>query len=93
MAAHHSQHPNEPPIAPNFLGHLTENGITMGFLLQKVDGEPACVNDLANCEAVLHRLHRLGMIHGDVNRYNFLVDRVSGSSVRLVDFEHAQKFE
>ncbi|KAI0452350.1 hypothetical protein F5B21DRAFT_516118 [Xylaria acuta] len=83
LAHYHSQHPNESPIAPNFLGHLTENGRTMGFLLQKVDGEPACVNDLANCEALLLRLHRLGMIHGDVNLYNFLVDRASGSSMRL----------
>ncbi|KAI5856719.1 alpha-galactosidase A [Durotheca rogersii] len=93
MARHHNQHPNESPIAPNFLGHLTENGRTMGFLLQKVNGEPACIDDLANCEALLRRLHRLGLIHGDVNRYNFLVDRISGSSIRLVDFEHAEELD
>lgn len=33
------------------------------------------------------------MVHGDVNWYNFLVDRVSGSSVRLVDFEHTEDFD
>ncbi|KAJ9142580.1 Lipopolysaccharide kinase (Kdo/WaaP) family protein [Coniochaeta hoffmannii] len=93
IARHHSQHPNESPITPDFLGHLTENGRTMGFLLQKVDGESACVDDLASCEALLRRLHRLGLIHGDVNRHNFLIDRVSGSGIRLVDFEHAEEFD
>lgn len=93
MARHQGQHPNEAPIAPSFLGHLTENGRTMGFLLQKFDGESACVGDLANCEALLRRLHRLGLIHGDANRHNFLVDRISGSGMRLVDFEHAEDFD
>ncbi|KAK7408213.1 hypothetical protein QQX98_009622 [Neonectria punicea] len=27
LARHQSQHPNESPIAPKFLGHLTENGL------------------------------------------------------------------
>ncbi|KAF5621947.1 alpha-galactosidase A [Fusarium sp. NRRL 52700] len=90
---HHSQHPNEPPIAPKFLAHLTENGRIMGLLLEKVDSEPACVDDLKHCETLLRRFHRdLGLVHGDVNRYNFLVDRFSGSGVRLVDFEHAEDF-
>ncbi|KAG9251496.1 alpha-galactosidase A [Emericellopsis atlantica] len=93
MARHHGQHPNESPIAPKFLGHLTENGRTMGFLLQKVHGRSACVDDLTNCEALLRRLYRLGLIHGDVNRHNFLVDSVSGSGMRLVDFEHAEEFD
>ncbi|KAB5559954.1 alpha-galactosidase A [Coniochaeta sp. 2T2.1] len=85
------------PVAPTFLGHLTENSRVMGFLLEKVEGrEPACVDDLAGCEALLSRLHRrVGLVHGDVNRYNFLVDRGSGSvgGMRLVDFEYAEEFE
>jgi hypothetical protein len=93
VARHHSEHINEPPITPNFLGHLTENGRIMGFLLQKVDGEPACVDDLGSCEALLRRLHRLGLLHGDVNRYNFVVDRVSRSGMRLVDLEYAEEFD
>ncbi|KAH7265456.1 uncharacterized protein BKA55DRAFT_590739 [Fusarium redolens] len=91
LADDHSQNPNESPIAPKLLAHLTENGRIMGLLLEKVDGESACINDLDHCETLLRRLHHdLGLIHGDVNRYNFLVDRVSGSGVRLVDFEHAE---
>lgn len=92
IARHQNQHHNESPIAPHFLGHLTENGRTIGFLLQKVDGEPANIDDLANCDALLRRLHSLGLIHGDVNRHNFLVDRVSGG-IRLVDFEHVEEFD
>jgi hypothetical protein len=94
VAGHRGQHPDESPITPDFLGHLTEDGRTMGFLLQKVDGESASVNDLAGCEALLRRLHRLGLIHGDVNRHNFLIDPASpGSGIRLVDFEHAEEFD
>jgi hypothetical protein len=30
----------------------------------------------------------MGLVHGDVNRYNFLVDRLN-RLVSMVDFEHA----
>lgn len=73
---------------------MTENGRIMGLLLQKVDGEPACTDDLPGCEALVRRLHGLGLIHGDVNRYNFLVDRASeGAGAHLVDFEHVEGFD
>lgn len=94
LADHASQKPDEPPIGPKFLSHLTENGRIMGLLLEKVDGESACIDDLGDCEALLRRLHRdLELTHGDVNRYNFLVDRASGGGVRLVDFEHAHDLD
>jgi len=41
---------------------------------------------------LLHRLHGMGLIHGDINRYNFIVDR-SNSNVRTIDFEHAEDFD
>ena len=34
----------------------------------------------------------MDMVHGDVNRYNFIIDRGSGC-VRVVDFEHVENFE
>jgi hypothetical protein len=34
----------------------------------------------------------MGLVHGDVNRYNFMVDRAKGY-VRMLDFEHAEDFE
>ncbi|EPE06010.1 alpha-galactosidase a [Ophiostoma piceae UAMH 11346] len=83
----------EPPIAPRFLGHITENGRPMGLLLEKVDGEPAGSADLAACEAVMGKLHDAGLVHGDPNRYNFVVDRRPGGGIRLVDFEFASNFD
>lgn len=81
-----------PAVAPAFLGHVAENGRVMGILLEKLEGEFASIDDLSACKELLSRLHRMNIIHGDVNRYNFMVDRVKGS-VRLVDFEHAEPHE
>lgn len=71
-------------LAPRFLGHIHENGRIMGFLLEKIEGRPACFQDLGICEAALGKLHELGLAHGDVNRYNFLVTE---EGVKLLDFE------
>ena len=66
----------------------------MGFLLEKSNEEPAGIDDLPSCEALLQRIYRhLRLLYEDVNRYNFLVVRVSGSGVCLVDFEHADVFD
>lgn len=92
-----SQRPDEAlPIAPEFLGHLVENGRVIGFLMEKLDGRPACLDDLTQCEALLRRLHGLGdlgLVHGDVNRYNFIVEEGPGGVIRLVDLEHAQDYD
>ncbi|KAH6688940.1 alpha-galactosidase A [Plectosphaerella plurivora] len=93
LMQHRRQHPEEPPMAPEFLGHLTENGRVMGFLLQKIDGGPACIDHLPDCEALVRRVHRLGMVHGDLNRYNFVINRARTGCVRLVDFEHFKDFD
>ncbi|KAF2964766.1 hypothetical protein GQX73_g8802 [Xylaria multiplex] len=79
-----------------FLGHLTENGRVMGFLMEKLEGRFACLDDLTQCAALLKRLHGLGdlgLVHGDVNRYNFIVEECYRGCVRLVDFEHAQDYD
>jgi RIO-like serine/threonine protein kinase len=41
---------------------------------------------------VLQKLHGIGILHGDFNRYNFIVDKSTGN-IRMVDFEHALHFE
>lgn len=83
-----------PLIAPEFLGHLTENGRVIGFLIEKLEGRVACLDDLTQCAALLKRLHGLGLVHGDVNRYNFIVEECCrGCVVRLVDLEHAQDYD
>ncbi|KAI1357929.1 hypothetical protein F5Y08DRAFT_351444 [Xylaria arbuscula] len=76
-------------IGPEFLGHITEAGRCIGFLMEYVDGaktaEPA---DLLACQRILAKLHALGIKHGDINKHNFLVrDR----EAVLIDLESARK--
>lgn len=71
-------------LAPRFLAHVHENGRIMGFLLEKIEGRSASIQDLSACETALGKLHELGLVHGDVNRYNFLVTE---EGVKLIDFE------
>ncbi|KAF8908140.1 hypothetical protein CPB84DRAFT_1767402 [Gymnopilus junonius] len=73
-------------IGPTFLGHLTENDRVIGLLVQRVEGRRANIDDLEACQAIVKRLHSLGVVHGDLNRHNFIV---SANSVTLIDFENA----
>ncbi|KAH7375369.1 hypothetical protein B0T11DRAFT_345320 [Plectosphaerella cucumerina] len=76
-------------IGPGFLGHLTEEGRVIGFILEYVeDARTAETEDLAACQGLLSRLHALGIKHGDINKYNLLLrhDRVV-----MVDFETAER--
>ncbi|KAG6094982.1 hypothetical protein E4U30_002883 [Claviceps sp. LM220 group G6] len=83
-------------IGPKFLGHLTEgsNGRIIGFVTEWLGGtrfaEP---RDLDGCKKVLARLHQLGIKHGDINKYNFLVREGEGheDEVFLIDFETARR--
>jgi len=79
-------------VAPAFLGHVAENGRVMGILLEKLNGDFASIDDLVVCEKTISTLHAMNVIHGDPNRYNFMIDRVKGD-VRLMDFEHAEPYE
>lgn len=86
------EHPgDQPPIAPKFLAQLTEEGRPMGFLLEKIEGQPAAPHDLPACESALRNLHKLGLVHGDMNRYNFIVEKGT-RRVRMIDFEHASLY-
>ena len=73
-------------IGPTFLGHLVEHGRVMGFLIEKVEGPYAHIGDLEACQAVTKRLHSLGIVHGDLNRHNFIISPVGAT---LIDFENA----
>ncbi|OJI89420.1 hypothetical protein ASPTUDRAFT_49037 [Aspergillus tubingensis CBS 134.48] len=72
-------------LAPRFLGHVHEHGRVIGFILEKIEGREAGIEDLVGCQAALKRLHDIGIVHGDVNRYNLVVR--DGGTVRLIDFE------
>jgi len=76
-------------IGPKFLGHVTEAGRVIGFVMENIDdARTAEPSDLAACQGVLMKLHSLGIKHGDINKHNFLV---RNEKVVLVDFETAQK--
>ncbi|OQD78752.1 hypothetical protein PENANT_c084G05762 [Penicillium antarcticum] len=75
-------------LSPRFLGHIHENGRIMGFLLEKIEGRAASIQDLSICETALEKLYELGFLHGDANRYNFLVTE---EGVKLLDFERLQE--
>lgn len=75
-------------IGPKFLGHVTERDRIIGFLLEKVDGHHTGTGDLEYCRQAVERLHSLGIVHGDLNRHNFLV---TASRAILIDFENARR--
>lgn len=78
-------------IGPKFLGHLVEEGRIIGFVMERIDtARHATPDDLALCQTKLSHLHRLGIIHGDVNKFNFLI---ADGHVIIVDFECARKCE
>jgi serine/threonine protein kinase len=76
-------------IGPKFLGHIAEEGRVIGFLMEEVaDARHATIEDLAACSESLGRLHRLGIVHGDTNKYNFLIN---AGGVTMIDFECARR--
>jgi hypothetical protein len=74
-------------IGPAFLGHLTEHGRVMGFLIEQVEGRHAHIDDLKGVRELTNRLHSLGIVHGDLNRHNFIVS--PDGRITLIDFENA----
>jgi serine/threonine protein kinase len=79
---------NGSNIGPEFLGYLTEEGRVIGFLIEHVEGRHATISDLPACEAVVRRLHRLHILHRDLNKHNFLI---SERGAVLIDFETAER--
>ena len=76
-------------IAPKFIGHIHEAGRVIGFLLEKIrDGRNAEPADLEICKAALRRFHALGFVHGDCNKYNFII-RPDGQVI-IIDFDKAK---
>ena len=76
-------------IGPKFLGHVSEDGRVIGFIIEKVvGGKHATPDDLSLCETTLSRLHRLGIKHGDINKHNFLIH---DGRATLIDFDTAMR--
>jgi hypothetical protein len=76
-------------IGPRFLGHLTEDNRVIRFLMERItNAQHAGPNDLTAYQQTLCRLHRLGVRHSNINRFNFLI---RGSTAVLIEFNSAQK--
>ena len=78
-------------IAPRFIGHLIEEGRVIGFVLERIKHvRHPSPDDLKACQEALGKLHRQDILHGDVNKHNFLVHDSGGQEiVTMVDFECA----
>ncbi|PPR02903.1 hypothetical protein CVT26_009748 [Gymnopilus dilepis] len=81
-------HTKCPGLAPRFLGHVVEHERAMGFLLEFIEGRRAGVEDLEGCQKALKRLHSRRILHGDVNRFNFIVSE--GGRIYLIDFANSK---
>ncbi|OBT70198.1 hypothetical protein VE03_00056 [Pseudogymnoascus sp. 23342-1-I1] len=53
-----------------------------------IEGRPANLGNLEICKATLQRLHDKRILHGDCNRYNFIVG--ADDKVTLIDFDNAK---
>ncbi|KAF1916784.1 hypothetical protein BDU57DRAFT_587687 [Ampelomyces quisqualis] len=76
-------------IGPKFLGHLSERGRVIGFIIERInDCRHATPEDLSPCQQALSRLHELGIKHGDLNKHNFLI---RNGKATLIDFENSTR--
>lgn len=76
-------------IGPKFLGHLSEEGRVIGFIIERItDCRHATPEDISPCQRTLSRLHELGIKHGDLNKHNFLI---RDGKATLIDFENSTR--
>ena len=76
-------------IGPEFLGHLTEDGRVVGFVIEYIDGtEPANEDDIDAFWVALAKLHGLGICHGDMHEGNVVIR--DGEAV-IIDFQYAHR--
>lgn len=60
----------------------------MASFLEKLDGSCAKIEHPFQCTDVLSRLHRLGVLHGNINRYSLIAGK---AWTRLIEFETCQE--
>ncbi|EFR05046.1 hypothetical protein MGYG_08053 [Nannizzia gypsea CBS 118893] len=72
-------------LAPRFLSHFHEHG-QIGLLAEKTEGHEASIDDLPVCKDAVQQFHKLGLLYGDVNKFNFIGHN---GTVKLIDFENS----
>ncbi|OBT82034.1 hypothetical protein VE02_09442 [Pseudogymnoascus sp. 03VT05] len=73
-------------LCPGFIGYVyeEEKDRAVGFLMEELYGRHPDIRDLGTCEDTVEQLHGVGVVHGDLNKYNIIV---SGNVAKLIDFE------
>lgn len=54
--------------------------------MEEIVGDNPGIQNLKDCSKAARLLHKFGFIHGDINRYNFIMTE---HSAKLLDFESA----
>ncbi|EAW19565.1 uncharacterized protein NFIA_026390 [Aspergillus fischeri NRRL 181] len=74
------------PLAPKFIGFVYEEtkARTVGFLMEEILGETPDIHNLKDCVETVRLLHTFGIVHGDLNKYNFLMTE---HGAKIFDFE------
>ncbi|KAE8412289.1 hypothetical protein BDV36DRAFT_305011 [Aspergillus pseudocaelatus] len=74
------------PLAPKFIAFVYEEtkNRTVGFLMEEVSGRIPGTQDFNDCAETVRLLHEHGIVHGDLNKHNFLVTE---EGVKLFYFE------
>ncbi|KFY73187.1 hypothetical protein V499_06713 [Pseudogymnoascus sp. VKM F-103] len=69
-----------------FIGYVyeEEKSRVVGFLMEELYGRHPDIGDLGACEDTVEQLHGVGVVHGDLNKYNIII---SGNEAKLIDFE------
>lgn len=76
------------PMAPRFIGLVYEEtkDRTIGILIEEILGTVPAIRNLEDCKKTVRLLHTHGIIHGDLNRYNFLMTE---QGAKVFDFGSA----
>ncbi|KAI0549279.1 hypothetical protein F4679DRAFT_595910 [Xylaria curta] len=73
---------------PEFLGHVTYQGVVIGFILEWIEGAKTTEKmDKSARLAAIKKLHALEITHGTAHRDDFLK---IGGDILIIDFEEAR---
>ncbi|KAI1485185.1 hypothetical protein F5X96DRAFT_674888 [Biscogniauxia mediterranea] len=77
-------------IAPQFMGHVTEQGRVVGILVEWIEDavKPELELDMEMVLDALSSLHERGIVHKDPHMGNFLI---KDNRVYIIDFEYARQ--
>ncbi|KAI5924345.1 hypothetical protein F4810DRAFT_709680 [Camillea tinctor] len=75
-------------IAPQFMGHVMEQGRIVGFLVEWIEDaeEPVLEFDTDLLADALSKLHARGILHKDIHAGNFLI---KDNRAYIIDFEYS----